>query len=93
LGVFAYQAPELIATTEAATDAETDEEVPINESPIDREIYSDKLTTKTDVYAYAMVALQVCSVFDVIHQDDVLGHSVLESPRYFATLRHRGRAM
>jgi serine/threonine protein kinase len=60
LGVLAYQAPELIhVMEEAATDAETDEEVPVDDSPIDKEIFSDKLTTKTDVYAYAMVALEI----------------------------------
>jgi len=60
LGVLAYQAPELIhATEEAAKDAEIDEEVPMDDLPIDKEIFSDKLTTKTDVYAYAMVALEI----------------------------------
>ena len=58
---------------EAATDAETDEEVPVDDSPIDKEIFSDKLTTKTDVYAYAMVALEVCSVLDIICKGGVFG--------------------
>jgi hypothetical protein len=74
LGVVAYQAPELICVVgEAATDAEMDEEVPIDESPIDKDIQIDKLTTKSDVYAYVMVALEVCLVFDIICKDGVFG--------------------
>lgn len=66
LGTIAYQAPELIharTQEEAATDidADVDEEVHVDESPADKEIYSDKLTTKTDVYGYGMVALEILS--------------------------------
>ena len=35
------------------------EEDSTDESPVDQEVYSGKLTTKTDVYGYAMVALEV----------------------------------
>jgi hypothetical protein len=67
LGALAYQAPELIRSMEEhVEDAEIDEEVPMDDSPMVEEILSDKLTTKTDVYAFAMVALEVCSVLDII---------------------------
>jgi hypothetical protein len=34
---------------------------------IEQEIFSDKLTKQTDVYAYAMVTLEVCSkVLDLV---------------------------
>jgi len=74
LGALAYQAPELIhVMEEAAIDAETDKEVPMDDSPIDKEIFSENLTTKSDVYAYAMVALEVCSVLNIIWKDGVFG--------------------
>jgi len=48
-------------------------EVHLDESPADKEIYSDKLTTKTDVYAYAMVVIEVCSnIHDSNCEDSVL---------------------
>jgi serine/threonine protein kinase len=50
-----YQAPELIG---ARRSADTNE-APSNESYTNREIFHDKLTTKTDVFAYAMVSLEV----------------------------------
>ena len=66
LGVLAYQAPELIhVIKEAATDAQTDEEIFMDLSALDG-IFSDSVTTKTDVYAYAMVALEVCSALDIV---------------------------
>ena len=30
-----------------------------DDSPVDQEVYSNKLTTKTDVYGFSMVALEV----------------------------------
>jgi hypothetical protein len=53
LGTNGYQAPELISARRT-----TDDEGTSNESYTDREIF---LSTKTDVYAFAMVALEVCS--------------------------------
>jgi len=89
LGVLAYQAPELIHVMEqAAVDAETDEEVPEDESPIDKEIFSDALTTKTDVYAYAMVALEVCSTLGIIRNHGMLRFCVLKLPRDCASVRN-----
>jgi hypothetical protein len=57
LGNIRYQAPELIGAME-----DVDEDIEMNEGGLadEPEIYSDKLTTKTDVYAYAVVALEVC---------------------------------
>jgi hypothetical protein len=56
LGANGYQAPELISARRT-----TDDEGPSNESYTDREIFYNRLSTKTDVYAFAMVALEVCS--------------------------------
>jgi len=55
LGANGYQAPELISARRT-----TDDEGPSNESYTDREIFYNRLSTKTDVYAFAMVALEVC---------------------------------
>jgi serine/threonine protein kinase len=57
LGTPGYQAPELIQ----ALEADMNEEGSTDESPVDQEVYSGKLTTKTDVYGYAMVALEIFS--------------------------------
>jgi hypothetical protein len=70
-GATGYQAPELIGARRAA---DTNEEVLSNESYMDREIFCDKLTTKTDVYAYAMVALEVCLIIDLKCMDNVCGY-------------------
>jgi hypothetical protein len=51
--IVGYQAPELIG-------AKLTKEDDFNEPSMDPNIFLDKLSTKTDVYAYAMVALQVC---------------------------------
>jgi serine/threonine protein kinase len=56
LGTLVYQAPELIQFVQ---EPDTNEEVRTAVSPVDKEIYNDKLTTKTDVYAYAMVTVEV----------------------------------
>lgn len=58
LGTIAYQAPELIT---AMQDDQTDHEDAADEL-IEAEIYNDRLTKKSDIYAYAMVALEVRSV-------------------------------
>jgi hypothetical protein len=52
--IVGYQAPELIGSKLTRKDDD------FNQSYMNQEIFLDKLTTKTDVYAYAMVALQVC---------------------------------
>jgi hypothetical protein len=54
LGANGYQAPELIGVR-----GTPDYGGLSNESYADREIFCDKLSTKTDVYAFAMVALEV----------------------------------
>jgi hypothetical protein len=54
-GADRYQAPELISARHT-----TEDEGLSNESYTDREIIYSKQTTKTDVYAFAMVALEVC---------------------------------
>lgn len=54
-------APELLGAVEQAIeDADRDnEEFTTDEAPDDQAIYNDKLTTKTDVYAYGMIAVEV----------------------------------
>lgn len=52
--IVGYQAPELIGAKL------TKEEADFKEQSMDQAVFLDKLSTKTDVYAYAMVALQVC---------------------------------
>jgi len=42
-------------------DDETDEGGAVDQPFVDQEIYNDRLTKKSDVYAYAMVALEVRS--------------------------------
>ena len=37
------------------------------DEPFVEQIYSDKLTTKTDIYAYGTVALEVCS--DILYHN------------------------
>jgi len=54
LGANGYQAPELISAR-----GTTDDGGPSNESYTDREIFCNRLSTKTDVYAFAMVALEI----------------------------------
>jgi len=56
LGTLGYQAPELIRAIE-----EADGEGSTDESPVDQEVYSGKLTTKTDIYGFSMVALEIFS--------------------------------
>jgi len=58
-GNIRYQAPELIGAME---DIDMDAEINgggLADEPFVEEIYSDKLTTKTDVYAYAVVTLEI----------------------------------
>ena len=60
LGSIGYLAPELMGTTE---DDDVSTEMNGGSSADESSaggIYSDKLTTKTDVYAYAAVTLEVC---------------------------------
>jgi len=61
LGTIGYMAPELLgAVEEANEDVDTDdEEGSTDDAYKAQEIYNDKLTTKTDVYAYAMVAVEI----------------------------------
>jgi len=58
IGVLLYQAPELhgLEGVDTNTGSEYD---PTDESPVEKENFSDKLTKQTDTYAYAMVALEV----------------------------------
>jgi len=53
----------------AIADDDTDTEMSeggLADEPFVEEIYSDKLTTKTDVYAYSAVTLEVCfSILDL----------------------------
>jgi len=66
LGNIGYQAPELIGVMDDVdVDAEMDEEG-LADEPFVEQIYSDKLTTKTDIYAYGAVALEVCSDIMII---------------------------
>jgi hypothetical protein len=60
LGNVGYQAPELIGIMDDVDiDGEINEEG-LADEPFVEQIYSDKLTTKTDIYAYGTVALEVC---------------------------------
>ena len=58
LGNVGYQAPELIGIMD---DVDMDAEEGLADEPFVEQIYSDKLTTKTDIYAYGAVALEVCA--------------------------------
>jgi hypothetical protein len=64
LGSIAYQAPELFGAVEDDDMDVESSEADLADEPLVEEIYSDKLTTKTDVYAYAAVTLEVC--FDIL---------------------------
>jgi hypothetical protein len=60
LGSIGYLAPELMGITEDDdVGTEKNDGSLADESSVEG-IYSDKLTTKTDVYAYAAVTLEVC---------------------------------
>lgn len=74
LGSVGYQAPELIGIMD---DVDMDEEMNeegLADEPFVEQIYSDKLTTKTDIYAYGTVALEVCSdILDYNCTDSMVG--------------------
>jgi serine/threonine protein kinase len=74
LGNVGYQAPELIGIMDDVDmDAEMNEEGLVDE-PFVEQIYSDKLTTKTDIYAYGVVALEVCAgILDYNCIDSIVG--------------------
>ena len=63
LGSIAYQAPELFGPVEDDDMDTESSEADLADEPLAEEIYSDKLTTKSDVYAYAAVTLEVCATF------------------------------
>ena len=59
LGSIAYQAPELFGPVEDDDMDTESSEADLADEPLAEEIYSDKLTTKSDVYAYGAVTLEV----------------------------------
>jgi len=69
-----YQAPELISARRTI-----DDEGPSNEPYTDQEILYNRLSTKTDVYAFAMVALEVCS--KILPSNHAFMHISLDSYR------------
>ena len=74
LGNVGYQAPELIGIMDDVDmDAEMNEEG-LADEPFVEQIYSDKLTTKTDIYAYGAVALEVSAeILDYNCTDSMIG--------------------
>jgi hypothetical protein len=82
LGVLVYQAPELQGLEGVAIADGTEAGVTI----VEKEIFSDKLTKQTDVYAYAMVTLEVCSkVHRVLSWSDLSRVFVRSSPENHLT--------